>query len=45
MYNIPGDIIVENAIKPIREQNSDLQLAERLILAKFIYKTKETQIT
>jgi len=36
IYNIPEGITLENATKTIREQNSDLQLAERDILAKFI---------
>ena len=40
IYNIPEDITLEKAIKIIREQNSELQLAERDITAKFIYRTK-----
>jgi hypothetical protein len=39
-YNIPGDITLDNATEIIREQNSELQLKERDITAKFIYRTK-----
>jgi len=35
--NIPENITIENATKTIRELNSELQLAERDNVAKFIY--------
>ena len=40
IYNIPEDITLENATKILQEQNSQLQLEERDIIAKFIYRTK-----
>ena len=40
IYNIPEDITLENATKTIHEQNSELQLEESDISAKFIYRTK-----
>ena len=41
IYNIPEDITIENAAKIIQEQNSELQLEERDITAKFFYITKK----
>ena len=41
IYNIPEDITLDNATQTIREQNSELQLEESNITAKFIYRTKK----
>jgi hypothetical protein len=40
IYNTPEDITLYNATKTIREHNSELQLEECNITAKFIYRTK-----
>ena len=40
IYNIPEDITLDNATQIIREENSELQLEESDITAKFIYRTK-----
>jgi hypothetical protein len=40
IYNIPEDITLQNATKAIREENSELQLEECDLIAKYIYRTK-----
>jgi hypothetical protein len=40
VYNIPEEVTLENATKIIREQNSDIQLEEGDLQAKYIYRTK-----
>ena len=40
IYNIPEDVTLENATKTICEQNSELQLEECDLIAKYIYRTK-----
>jgi hypothetical protein len=42
IHNIPGEETLENVKKMIREQNSDIQLEESDLPAKYIYRTKRS---
>ena len=44
IYNIPEEVTLENATKTVREQNSDIQLEEGDLEAKYICRTKRNVI-